>query len=182
MEFLMIFAAAALYAVVRMTNDWLFQSFEISAQINWIYLPAFLRVFYVLVLGRVNGFLAIFFGGLMLGQATFSTPIHWLANNVGAALSPVLAFLIFEFWLRRPINLSSLRELLQVCLIYCLCNTLLHHLMWALLDTSQFHQPLQVLGMMMGDFLGCLIGVGVMKVAIDRFGLPKDRFGSSSQD
>ncbi len=178
----MIFVAAALYAVVRMTNDWLFQSLEISAQINWIYLPAFLRVFYVLLLGRVNGFLAIFFGGLMLGDATFSSQINWLANNVSAALSPVLAFLIFEFWLRRPVNLSSLRELVQVSLIYCLFNTVLHHLMWAVLDPSQFHQPLQVLGMMMGDFLGCLIGVGLLKVAIDRFGLPKDRFGSSSQD
>jgi hypothetical protein len=182
MVFLMIFAAAVLYAVVRLTNDWLFQSLEISAQINWIYLPAFLRVLYVLVLGRVNGFLAIFFGGLMLGHTTYSTPVHWLANNVGAAFSPVLAFLIFEFRLRRPVDLSSLRELLQVSLIYCVCNTLLHHVMWAVLDPSQFHHPLQVLGMMMGDFLGCLIGVGLMKVAIDRFGLPKDRFGSSSQD
>lgn len=173
MEITVLVAAAGIYALTHWANGWVFQSFEISPHISWVYMPAFLRLFYVLVLGRVNGFIALFFGGVLLSLSFAERGIVMLSNNVCASLAPVLACIAFERWHGRAVSLSALRDLLQVTLVYCLLNALLHHLTWFIVDPLQWQEPLQVAGMVMGDFFGCLIGVGLMKAAIDRFGLPR---------
>ncbi len=182
MEYLLILAMAVIYALANLANSWLFQSFEISSQISWVYLPAFLCLLFVLVLGRVNGFLSILLGGFLLVSQTEGLNILTVLNSVLAALAPVLACVCFQRWHRRQIELSSLRDLLQLMVVYCMLNALLHHLIWALFAPSQWHQPLQILVMMTGDLLGCLIGVGLMKAAIDRFGLPQKGFRTPPQE
>jgi len=172
MEFVVIAAAAVVFALVHLFNGWIFQWVEISAHISWIYLPAFLRLFYVLVLGRVNGFIAIFVGGLLLATQFPEPGIVMLANNVCAALVPVVACIAVERWHRRAIDLSSVRDLLQLSVLYSVLNALLHHTVWYILDTLQWHGRTELAGMVMGDFVGCLMGVGLMKAAVDRFGLP----------
>lgn len=182
MELILILVASAIYALLHMANVWVFQSFEISSHVNLIYLPAFLRVFYVLVLGRLNGFIAIFLGGLMLGNALYEPDFIWAANNACAALAPVCAYSLLTRWLRRPVDLTSLRELLQLTLLYGLFSTLLHHLFWTFFDPLQWHDPVQLMAMAAGDWVGCLIGVGLMKAAIDRFGLPEGKFNPPFKD
>ncbi len=182
MEFVLILSAAALYAVTHRLNGWLFQWVEISNHISWVYMPAFLRLLYVLVLGRVNGFIAIFWGGLMLSSAFAEPGIVMLANNVCAALAPVLACIAIARWHQRDVNLNSLGDLMQLTIVYCLFNALLHHLTWFIVDPLQWHDASQVAGMVMGDFFGCLIGVGLMKAAIDRFGLPQVRVKTPPRD
>ena len=173
---------AAFFAVVHVANGWLFQSLEITSHVSWVYLPAFLRLFYVLVMGRLNGFIAIFAGGLMLGVHNEGLTVLSMINNACSAASPVLACVIFEFWHRRRVALSSLHDLLQFTLVYCLLNALLHHFVWSLFDNAQLREPLQAAIMVTGDLLGCLIGVGLMKAAIDRFGLPSALSKSPHQD
>ena len=173
MEFLLILVMAAFFALVHIFNGWLFQSFEMTPHVAWVYLPAFLRLFYVLVMGRLNGYIAIFLGGLLLASQYEGLNGLSILNNACSASAPVLACVGFEQWQRRRVNLSSLRDLLQFTVMYCVLNALLHHVMWALFDPSQWRDPLQVASMVTGDFLGCLIGVGLMKAAIDRFGLPQ---------
>lgn len=182
MEFVLILAAAACYALAHVLNGWLFHWIEVSNHISWVYLPGFLLLFYVLVLGRVNGFVAIFLGGMLLANPNDEPGIVMLANNVCSGLAPVLACIVFERWYGRKVGLSSLKELFQFTVIYALLNTVLHHVTWSILDTSQWHGPLQVAGMALGDFLGALIGVGLMKAAIDRFGLPQVQRKSPSQE
>jgi len=173
LEFILILVCACVYAAVHMGNAWLFQWLEISSHISWVYLPAFLRLFYILVLGRLNGFLAIFVGGLILNSSFDEPTFTAIFNNVCSGLSPILACVCFERWHRRRVQLSAWSDLLQLTVIYCLVNALVHHLSWAALDPSQFHERLQLAAMVVGDFLGCLVGVGLMKAAIDRFGLPQ---------
>jgi hypothetical protein len=184
MEFVLILVSAAFYALAHLLNGWLFHWFEISNHISWVYLPGFLRLFYVLVLGRVNGFIAIFSGGLILANfnPNVEPGIVMLANNACSALAPVLACIVFARWHGRTVRLSSLKDLLQFTVIYSILNTVLHHATWFILDTSQWHEPLQVASMALGDFFGALIGVGLMKAAIDRFGLPQARRKSPTQD
>ena len=175
MEFFVLVAAAGVFALTHLANGWVFQTFELSPHISWVYIPAFLRLLYVLVLGGVNGFIAIFLGGVLLSLSASEPAIVVLSNNVCSSLAPVLACLAFEHWRHRAVNLSSLQDLVQVTLVYCILNAVLHHLTWWIVDPSQWHAPLQVASMVMGDFFGCLIGVGLMKATIDRFGLPSGR-------
>lgn len=182
MEFVLILVAGAFFALVHIFNGWLFQWVEISNHISWVYLPAFLRLFYVLVLGRVNGFIAIFAGGLMLATQFSEPGIVMLANNVCAGLAPVLASIAVQRWNQRAIGLDSIRDLLQFSVVYCALNALLHHVVWFIVDPSQWREPLQIAGMVMGDFFGCVIGVGLMKAAIDRFGLPTWRSNTKHLD
>jgi len=60
---------APLFAATHLANAWLFDHISVSNHINWIYLPAFLRVAYVLILGPVWGFTAIFVGSSLLGAS-----------------------------------------------------------------------------------------------------------------
>ena len=182
MEFVLILVAAAVFALVHILNGWMFQWVEISNHISWVYLPAFLRLFYVLVLGRVNAFIAIFTGGVLLATQFSEPGIVMLGNNVSAGLAPVLASIAVERWNQRPIGLNSIRDLLQLSIVYCLLNALLHHVVWFIVDPSQWREPVQIAGMAMGDFFGCLIGVGLMKAAIDRFGLPTWRTPNQHSD
>ena len=182
LEFVLILAASVIYALVHLANGWLFQSFEVSPHVNWIYLPAFLQVFYVLVLGRLNGFIAIFLGGLMVGNALDEPHFIWVTNSVCAALAPILAYTLMTRWLRRPIDLTSLRDLLQLTFVYGLFITLLHHLFWTFFDPLQWHEPVQIVAMAVGDWVGCLIGAGIMKAAVDRIGLPEGKFNPPSKD
>ena len=182
MEFVLIIVMAAIYALVHIANGWVFHLFEISAHISWIYLPAFLRLFFILVLGRVNGFIAIFLGGFLLSNQFVEPSFIWFFNSMCSASAPVLALFLFTRWHQRAIELTSLRDLLQLTVVYCLINALLHHFAWAILDPVQLQEPLQVAGMAVGDFLGCLIGVGLMKAAIERFGLPRGLAQPPSQD
>jgi len=182
MEFVLILAAGAFYALAHVLNSWLFHWVEISNHITWVYLPGFLRLLYVLVLGRLNGFIAIFLGGLMLANVNAESGMLVLANNVCSGIAPVLACVAFERLHGRMVGLSSLKDLLQFTVIYSVLNTVLHHLTWFILDASQWHEPLQVATMALGDFLGALIGVGLMKAAIDRFGLPRAKRKPPPQD
>ena len=182
MEYILILVSSAIYALLRLFDVWLFQPFEISSHVNWIYLPAFLQVFYVLVLGRLNGFIAIFLGGLIVGNALHEPNFIWVANNVCAALAPVCAYSLLTRWLRRPVDLTSLRELLQLTLFNGLFSTLLHHLFWTFFDPQQWHDPTQLMVMAAGHLVGCLIVVGLMKAVIDRFGLPKRKFNHPFKD
>ena len=82
MNALLIIALAELFPVVHIANGWLFKFAEITPHISLIYLPAFLRLANVLVLGPRNGTLATLLGGVLLG--------HW-----GVAAFPwVLAALL----------------------------------------------------------------------------------------
>jgi ABC-type anion transport system duplicated permease subunit len=182
MEFVLILFSAVFYALAHLFNSWLFHWIEISNHISWVYLPGFLRLFYVLVLGRVNGFIAIFLGGMLLANPNAEPGIVMLANNVCSALAPVLACIAFERWRGRTVSLSSLKDLLQFTVIYSILNTVLHHLTWFILDASQWHEPLQVATMVLGDLFGAVIGVGLMKAAIERFGLPQTQHKSPNQD
>jgi hypothetical protein len=59
---------SALYLVVHLANSWVFQSIEITSHVSMVYLPAFLRLFNVLVLGAVKGSFTV---GRSLGDEVF---------------------------------------------------------------------------------------------------------------
>ncbi len=164
------------YPLVHLANAWVFSFAELSSNIGLIYLPAFLRLLNVLVLGKFKGTLAGLLGGLVLLLNNTEQPLDLkLVNMLCSSAGPLVAVLLFEHWRRRPVHLASLADLGAVTLIYCLANALLHHFAWALMAPAMLGSPGQVLAMVMGDLIGALIGAYLLKWTAGRLGLTHPR-------
>jgi len=157
--------AGVLYASTHLANGWLFSGFEISPHISLVYLPSFLRLVNVLVLGLLWGTLGTAIGGALLFFWMQDSLFLSMLNTSISAGSAALAIVLMEFMRHRRISLLLLSDLLQLAVFYALLNALAHHWMWSLLDTSQLVSPNQLSYMVLGDILGAVIGALLLRSA-----------------
>lgn len=170
---LWVIVCAALFSLAHLANAWLFQFLSVSPYISWIYLPAFLRVIYVLVLGPWLGSITIFLGSLPLIGILEGSLSQALLNALCSALSPVLALGLFKLLKQRDLLLNRLRDLIELCLLYALLNAVVHHLSWALQQPDQLLNVAQLPIMVVGDLLGAVAGAYLFSQLIRRLGLYK---------
>ena len=162
---------APLFAATHLANAWLFDHISVSNHINWIYLPAFLRVAYVLILGPVWGFTAIFVGSSLLG-ASFNENLLQASLNAGAsAIGPVLALVLFRLLKERSLRIAQPSDLMQMCLLYALINAVVHHFCWAYQQPEQLLSVSQLTIMVIGDLAGALLGAFLFTLLMRRSGL-----------
>mgnify|MGYP000007439336 CR=1 FL=1 len=150
--------AGVLFCVVHLLNGWLLSSFEISNHISFLYLPSFLRLVNVLVLGMVWGTLGTAVGCLLLLPWSQDSVLLSLVNAMASAGCAALAVILMRFMQKRPLSLARLGDLLSLALLYALLNALIHHALWSVLDPSQLVNPNQLAFMMLGDINGAVIG------------------------
>jgi len=154
----LVIVCAALFSATHLGNAWLFQYLSLSEHISWIYLPAFLRVMYVLVLGPWWGFAAIFVGSMVLAISLSEHMNQALLNAACSALSPVLAVWLFRILKERSLVLSRLTDLIELSLLYALLNAVIHHLNWAVQQPDQLLPAMQLPIMVAGDLMGAVLG------------------------
>ena len=169
MNALLIIAFAILFPISHITSEWLFKFAQITPRIGLIYLPAFMRLANVLILGPRNGTLATLIGGVLLMRTFNDHSVVGLLNVACSASGPLLALYVFKIYTRRNFELTSLKDLGALTVMYAIANAVLHHLVWSLLDTSQLDKPIQVLWMILGDIFGALIGAYGMKWVISKY-------------
>lgn len=155
--------AGVLFCVVHLLNGWLLSSFEISNHISFLYLPSFLRLVNVLVLGMVWGTLGTAIGCLLLMPWSQDTVFLSLVNATASAGCAALAVMLMRFMQKRPLSLARFSDLLSLALLYALLNALIHHALWSMLDPSQLVNPNQLAFMMVGDINGAVIGALVLR-------------------
>jgi hypothetical protein len=152
-----ILAGTAFFAV-HVLNDWLLKAVEITDHISLIYLPAFLRLMNVLVLGMVWGTLGTALGGALLFFWLQDSLLMSILNTSVSAGGAALSVWLMQIQQGRPLSLSRLSDLLKLSLLYALMNALLHHLLWSFLDPAQLVSPYQILYMVIGDMNGAILG------------------------
>ena len=162
---------APLFAMTHLANAWLFDHISLSNHINWVYLPAFLRAAYVLILGPVWGFAAIFFGSSLLGYSSNESLVQILLNAGASATSPVLALVLFQLLKERALRIAQPSDLIQMCLLYALLNAVVHHFIWAYQQPEQLMSVSQLPIMIVGDLTGALLGAFLFTVLLRRSGL-----------
>ncbi len=151
--------AGILYCIVHLLNAVLMKSVEVSDHISFLYLPSFLRLMNVLVLGLVWGTLGTAFGGILLMYFWVNDSfLMALCNTVVSASGAALTVLAMRILQQRPLSLTKLSDLLQLALLYALLNALLHHLLWTTFDPAQIVSPNQVAYMVIGDLNGAILG------------------------
>jgi hypothetical protein len=149
-------------------NELLFARLEFAPGINWIYLPAGLRLLCILLFGTAGAI------GLLLASWLvcffYFFPDDYLRSFVGGVLAsaaPYLVYRIAQHFYGLHINLVNLspRRLLLCVLAYALASPLLHHLWFA----SQGYPGNLVSGfavMATGDLLGTLIVIYTIKLLL----------------
>jgi hypothetical protein len=157
--------AGILFCASHLLNAWLFQAIAISDHISLVYLPAFFRVFNVLVLGLLWGTLGTAIGGiLLLAWSTDATLWISLLNMCVSAGVAAISLILLQILLRRRLSITRLIDLLMLSLLYALINALMHHLLWSLADPSQLLYPNQLFEMALGDFNGAVIGAWLLRL------------------
>jgi hypothetical protein len=166
-------AAAVFFPLVHLFNRWAFEYVEFSHHISLIYLPAFLRLANVLVLGQAWGTLTTALGGILL--ALWNHNVTWVEgmNVLASSTSGLLSVWLFQIIKERPVRLLEMKDLLQLVMLYALMNALLNHVAWTLVEQDALITVHQLPMMVIGDFLGAMLGAllfswGAKKLKLDQ--------------
>ena len=166
-------AAAVLFPMAHLFNRWAFEYVEFSHHISLIYLPAFLRLANVLVLGQAWGTLTTALGGILL--AIWNNNVTWVEgmNVLASSTSGLLSVCLFQIIKERPVRLLEMKDLLQLVMLYALMNALLNHVAWTLVEQDALITVHQLPMMVIGDFLGAMLGAllfswGAKKLKLDQ--------------
>jgi hypothetical protein len=163
----MVGATMLAFVATLAANECLFTRLEFVPGINWIYLPAGMRLLCVLLFGNAGAlglllvswlacffyffpddYLRSFMGGLLAAAAP------WIANRLAQQ----------AFGLRASLGNLSPARLLVCVVLYSIASPLLHHI-WFALHGDGRHQDLLhgFVVMFVGDLTGTLIVVYAVK-------------------
>ena len=164
----MIVATIVAFLLMVALNEWLFNRLEFARGINWIYLPAGMRLLSTLLFAE-SGAIGLLLASWLLCFCYFF-PDDYLRAFVGGILGaagPYLAYRIARHVYGLEASLANLspRRLLWCVLGYALASPLLHHLWFAVhRDTKTLLPGLGV--MIMGDLTGSLIVIYSAKLLL----------------
>jgi hypothetical protein len=181
MYLILILALAVLFPATHLLNAWLFEFATINHHISLIYLPAFLRLTNLLVLGPAYGTLTTVLGGLLLIGNFEETLGLAMLNIACSSASPLMALMGFRIYFKRRVQLSNLRDLATLTLIYCICNSVIHHAVWLVAQPDQVFIAQDAAWMFIGDLNGALIGAYLLKAIIEFMEKRGFNFSDSSQ-
>jgi hypothetical protein len=148
-------------------NEWLFSAVSLSSVINWIFLPAAIRMLAVMALGWV-GVVGLFIGALLTTDIIMHSGWHDAIVIAGlSALGPIIAVRACTRWLGVSEDLSGLRpsQLVIFSLAGAVCNVVPHNIYFFFTG----HTPdifSGLIPMLVGDLLGTLVILYVASLAL----------------
>lgn len=164
----MVLATIVLFLLMLAINEWLFKYAEFVPGINWIYLPAGVRLLSTLLFGGAGAIGLLIVSWLV--SFLYFFPDDFMRAFVGGVVATIAPYGVYKlaqhaFGLHYSLaNLTPGR--LLICIVACsLASPLLHHLWFALHNDPQ---PLLngFLVMFVGDLNGTLLVVYGVKVGL----------------
>jgi len=166
---------ACVWVIVFRLNTWFFGAFEwAELVINWIFLPAAVRLLSVMLFGW-RGALGIWFGTMYLTHGTVFESNLFEALGVAtlSALGPLVAVSLTMRHLKIQLDLQGLtaNRLVVFAVVGALCNVIPHNLFFWIIGIAA--NPFDgVFPMFIGDILGTVIVFYTLRsllVALERF-------------
>lgn len=155
----MITATAALFLAALWLNELLFARLEFVRGVNWIYLPAGVRLLCTLLFGEAGAI-----GLLLVSWAVcflYFFPDDYIRSFMGGILASAAPYLVYRIMQRHAGLQATLRNLSPARLLWCalafaIASPLMHHLWFAF---SEPGKPLlrSFLAMSIGDLTGSLL-------------------------
>jgi hypothetical protein len=170
------FVSCALYLAFFYFNQLITAPLEDIKGINWIFLPAGIRIFITLIF-NYSGALGLAIASLFINYLGFYE--YDLISTLGIAIicgaAPLLArhFVIHNLQVSPDLSNLSLEQLLGSIMAYSLLSSGLHQIWFVTrqLDSGNWNH---FVAMLCGDLLGSILLVAVIKYGID---LLKGRLG-----
>lgn len=155
-------------------NELLFIGFEQSNGINWVFLPAGIRLLATLLFGFA-GFVGLLLASLYLNfqHFVFADPFRMVYGAVAGAGGPYLAYLFAKHWFDlgpRLRNLTAQRLLVTGVLCAIMSPALHHAFIWVQTGLVDW---IALGAMMAGDMVGILVVLCIAKGLI-RLTDPRD--------
>jgi hypothetical protein len=160
----MVLATIVLFLATLEVNDWLFRRLEFGPGINWIYLPAGVRLLCTLLFADA-GALGLLLVSWLVSFAWFF-PGQFERPFVGGILATIAPYGVYR-WARRRYGLGASlanltpARLMVLILAFSLASPLLHHVYFAL--TGQPDLLRSFLVMFIGDLTGTLLVIYAVK-------------------
>ena len=153
------------FFVFFLINQSMFEIFSVSENISWIFLPAGLRLFFILVY-RHRALVGLFLGSLLTSVYLNHEPLSpfTLLLALASTLNPLIALYAVEKWSSQfSLSLENLclEAIISLAILQAFFCTTLHHLIFL-----SFSKTLQenFLGELLTMFFGDLFGIIIMMV------------------
>jgi hypothetical protein len=161
--------SALLYSALFFLNDWVTEAIKYDLGVSWIYLPAGLRLFLILIFG--------FTGAIGIAVASFAISYYRvfppdLITCIGIGLISGFAPLLAKWVVVTNVNISndlsnlSLQKILFCVVVYAFISAALHQ-WWFVLRGLESGSLNHFLVMLVGDIAGSILLIALIKYSID---------------
>jgi hypothetical protein len=163
------FISALLYSALFFFNDWLTEIVKYDLGVSWVYLPAGLRLFLILIFGLA--------GAIGIAAASFAISYFGvfppdLVTCIGIGLisgfAPLLAkwVVVSNTHISNDLSNLSLQKILFCILVYALVSAGLHQ-WWFVVRDLESGSLNHFLVMFAGDVAGSILLIVLVKYSID---------------
>lgn len=168
---LMIGATILMFLVALAINELLFTRLEFARGINWIYLPAGVRLLSTLLFAEAGAIgLLLVSWGLCFFYFFPDDPVRSFMGGILASASPYLVYLVMQRCYGLQATLANLTpaRLLACALAFSVASPLSHHLWFALYEgkSDLLHS---FIVMATGDFCGTITVLYAARFLVSRF-------------
>jgi hypothetical protein len=158
-EISMVLATMVFFLLTLALNELLFRWLEFMPGINWVYLPAGVRLLCTLLFAEAGVVGLLLVSWLVNFFWLFpNDPVRSFAGGILASAAPWLCYRLAQasFGLKPSLANLTPRRLLLLALVYSIASPLLHHI-WFALHGDEVDLVRGFAAMFVGDFLGTLI-------------------------
>ncbi|MGF6727856.1 hypothetical protein P3T43_007253 [Paraburkholderia sp. GAS41] len=168
LHFCSVIGTAVVFTFSLWVNEALFTHSEYVRGVNWIYLPAGIRLLSTLLLGG-DGAIGLLLASWLVDFFYFfpNDPVRSFVGGIIATVAPYAAYRLAQelFGLRASLLNLTPKRLLLLVLAYSIASPLLHHI-WFFLRGDTQNIAERFLAMFVGDLTGTLIVIYTMKALL----------------
>lgn len=162
--------SAVTYALLFYINNWVTSELVFGLGVNWIYLPAGLRLFLTLIFS-LSGAVGIALASTLIsyfGQLSLD-PMVCIGTGLISGFAPYLAriFVFRNVKLDLDLGNLSLQKLLLCILIYAFMSAGLHQYWYATVGLENTGSINHFAVMVIGDVLGSILLIAMIKYCLD---------------
>jgi hypothetical protein len=169
--------SALLYSALFFLNDWLTETLKYDLGVSWIYLPAGLRLFLILIFG-LSGAIGIAAASFAISYFGVFPPDLLTCIGIGliSGFAPLFAkwVVVSNTYISNDLSNLSMQKILLCIVVYALMSSGFHQYWFELRDLESGSLN-HFLVMFIGDVAGSILLITLIKYGIDlmRRGVPR---------
>jgi hypothetical protein len=161
--------SALLYSALFFFNDWLTETIKYDLGVSWIYLPAGLRLFLILIFG-LSGAIGITAASFAISYFGVFPPDLVTCIGIGliSGFAPLMAkwLIVSNTYISNDLSNLSLQKIILCIVVYALMSSGFHQY-WFVLRDLESGSINHFLVMFIGDVAGSILLITLIKYGID---------------